>query len=159
MDNPIAPPRPQRLARASADELEALSELCLDSKAHWGYDSRFMAACEAELALTAEDLSDHVAVIRDGTAFAGVVQASVNGTAAVLEKLFIAPEVIGHGLGRLLFQWAAADVRAAGARRLEIASDPGAVPFYEAMGAEVTGSTPSESIPGRRLPRLTYRLD
>ncbi len=40
-----------------------------------------------------------------------------------------------------------------------IAADPGAEPFYGAMGAVRAGEIPSVSIPGRNLPRLVYRLD
>lgn len=39
-----------------------------------------------------------------------------------------------------------------------IDAGPGAVGFYQAMGAERAGTAPSGSIPGRTLPRLRYRL-
>lgn len=154
----LAPPRPERLSRANAADWAALTELCLESKGQWGYDARFLEACEAELTFGPDDLGDHIAVIRDGTAYAGVIQVSVRGAEAELERLFVAPEVIGHGLGRMLLLWAVEDIRATGATRLLIASDPGAVGFYEAMGATVVGSVASVSIPGRRIPRLALEI-
>jgi hypothetical protein len=45
-------------------------------------------------------------------------------------------------------------MRVLGAVRVELDSDPFAVGFYEAMRCEVFGETPSDSIPGRMLPRL-----
>ena len=37
---------------ARSGEAKALSDLALRSKAHWGYDAAFMAACRAELTVT-----------------------------------------------------------------------------------------------------------
>ena len=51
-----------------------------------------------------------------------------------------------------------AEARDLGAATLAIESDPDARPFYERVGAVVTGSVPSGSIPGRRLPLLTLDL-
>ena len=44
------------------------------------------------------------------------------------------------------------------ARIADIQADPGAVGFYERMGAERTGQAPSASIPGRVLPVLAFSL-
>ena len=41
-----------RLRDARQDELQSLTELCLRSKAVWGYDAAFMAACRIELTLS-----------------------------------------------------------------------------------------------------------
>jgi hypothetical protein len=41
---------------------------------------------------------------------------------------------------------------------MTIDADPGAVPFYERMGAVPAGLVPSGSIPGRFLPRLVVAL-
>src|SRR5262245_34275426 len=45
-----------RLRPPSPHELAALTDLCLRSKAVWGYDEAFMRACRAELTLTQRDL-------------------------------------------------------------------------------------------------------
>lgn len=160
MKSPASSPAtsPQRLTRANPAELSALTALCLASKALWGYDARFLAACEEELTFTAQDLSQHVAVIRGARGFAGVVQASLAGEEAELERLFVAPGAVRLGLGRALMGWVMADLRAAGGTALLIASDPGAVGFYEGLGAEIVGTEASGSIPGRRLPRLRLPL-
>jgi hypothetical protein len=39
-----------------------------------------------------------------------------------------------------------------------IEADPGAAPFYERMGAHYAGLAPSQSIPGRMLPRMLVEL-
>ena len=141
------------------DELPSLSELCLRSKAVWGYDDVFMAACRTELTLLpAEILFTHLQVAERDTRVVGLAQVRVNGTDADLLKLFIEPAQLKSGVGRLLFKWAMAKARSLGAVRMMIEADPGAAPFYERMGARHAGFTASQSIAGRMLPRLQLEL-
>lgn len=147
--------------RAVAEDLAALSALCLRSKAHWGYDAAFMAACEAELTLRPGDLTITTVgvALRDGepVAMAQVGPAEVAGRAE-LWKLFVAPGAMGQGLGRAMMAWAAAAARVRGAQALEIAADPGAEGFYLSLGADRVGVAASGTIPGRVLPLLVLKL-
>ncbi len=140
-------------------ELPGLGALCLRAKAHWGYDAAFLEACRPELTLEASDLRGSILRVAeiDGRA-AGVAQVVMRGEAAALEKLFVAPERMGLGLGAALLRAAAAAARSSGAQRLRIVSDPCAAPFYRRMGALDAGSAPSEAIPGRRRPVLILAL-
>lgn len=148
-----------RLRDARQDELESLSELCLRSKAVWGYDDAFMAACRAELTLQPNELqSTHLQVAAVETVLAGLVQIKVTDEDADLLKLFVEPNRLKSGIGRLLLDWATARAKSLRALRLIIEADPDAVPFYQRMGAHLAGSAPSGSIPGRRLPRLILDL-
>ena len=148
------------LRTPSPDEAELLTELCLRSKAVWGYDADFMQACRAELTIGPADLAQNtfrVATI-DGE-IVGVAQIAVtDGDDAELAKLFVAPGTIGTGVGKILFIWAADEARRRGAKWLWIEADPDAAAFYRRMGATDAGSVPSGSIPGRFLPRLRFDL-
>lgn len=147
------------LRSARADELDALTDLCLRSKAVWGYDRAFMEACRDELTLTQEDLRETKLQVaeRDG-AIVGVAQVSADGATAYLEKLFVDPGQLRGGAGRTLFAWAKTAATECGATHLVIEADPDAAPFYRRMGARDDGVAPSGSIPGRFLPRLTVNL-
>lgn len=147
------------LRAPSPDETELLTELCLRSKAVWGYDADFMQACRAELTIRPADLAQstfRMALVDD--AIVGVAQIAVTGDDAELAKLFVAPGAIGTGVGKTLFAWAADEARRRGAKRLWIEADPDAAAFYRRMGATDAGSVPSGSIPGRFLPRLRFDL-
>jgi GNAT superfamily N-acetyltransferase len=149
-----------RLRNAQQDELSSLSGLCLRSKAHWGYDEAFLAACRTELTLHPDELrATSLQVAEHDAAVVGLAQVKVTGADADLLKLFVEPASIGTGIGRLLFEWATAKARELGSVRMMIEADPGAVPFYERMGAHQAGFTPSGSIPGRMLPRMLMELD
>jgi GNAT superfamily N-acetyltransferase len=69
-----------------------------------------------------------------------------------LDALFVEPEHIGTGIGRLLVQHALKIVSERGATRLIIQGDPNATEFYQALGARQIGTRESGSIPGRFLP-------
>lgn len=136
-------------------DLPALSTLCQRSKAVWGYDAAFMAACVEELTLHAGELQEtEIGVLEADGVPVGVVQVSSKGAIADLERLFIAPEAMGRGHGRDLLAWAVERAQDKGATHMTIESDPGAEPFYLKHGARRVGQVASGSIAGRMLPLL-----
>ncbi|MGD0380064.1 MAG: GNAT family N-acetyltransferase [Acidimicrobiales bacterium] len=144
------------LRRARVEEIEDLTRLALRSKAHWGYDAQFIEACRDELTVRPEDLITHrLTVAVDETThrllgFYGLV--GTDSDDAELSTLFVEPEVIGTGVGALLFDDAVRAARDAGFSRFRIEADPFAAGFYEHVGAEAFGTTASHSIADRELP-------
>jgi GNAT superfamily N-acetyltransferase len=144
-----------KLRRPEAHELPQLSAICLRSKAVWGYDQAFLDACRTELTIRAEELeTTALCVAEHEGALVGVAQVVVHGANADLNKMFVEPSAIGLGVGKALFAWAISSAKNLGARQMTIDADPGAVGFYNKMGAVEHGTAPSGSIPGRVLPRL-----
>jgi GNAT superfamily N-acetyltransferase len=140
-------------------ELPALSELCMRSKAVWGYDADFMAACLKELTFVPGDLvSSRIAVAARGESVLGVAQVRMVGRDADLQKLFVEPSALRGGVGKALFDWAIDTAREMGASRMIIEADPDAAPFYRRLGARDIGHALSGSIAGRMLPKLVLDL-
>ena len=150
----------QLVIRAPAsEELPALSELCMRSKAVWGYDADFMAACLKELTFVPDDLvSSRIAVAARGESVLGVAQVRMVGRDADLQKLFVEPSALRGGVGKALFDWAIDAAHEMGASRMIIEADPDAAPFYRSFGARDIGHAPSGSIAGRMLPKLALDL-
>jgi GNAT superfamily N-acetyltransferase len=147
------------LREPKPSELPALTSLCQRSKAHWGYPSDMLKAFADELTVTPQDLAeDAIMLAEDKRGLAGVVQVSKQGDDAVLEKLFVEPERLGEGTGKILYVWACRVARENGAKHLVIDSDPDAATFYQHMGAVQDGTVESGSIPGRQLPHLVHAL-
>ena len=141
------------------DELEALSQLCLRSKAVWGYDEAFLEACREELSITADDMGkSNVQIAEDDTGILGLAQVTTEGRQADLDKLFVDPLKLKSGVGKGLFAWAVKTAMSEGAERMIIEADPEAAEFYRRMGAKDAGTAPSAAIPGRFLPRLVLEL-
>ena len=130
------------------------------SKAHWGYDAEFMRLSWRSLQIDPAAIDEgrvFVAVDQDDTSL-GVVSCAFLGEDVDLMHLFVEPGALGRGIGRALFAIAIDWTRGQGRRKLLIASDPNAVGFYRRLGAADAGWTPSEAVPGRMLPLLTYAV-
>ena len=156
-----APDPDIRLRPATADDAAGLSALALRSKGVWGYDRQFLEACRDELTVAPDAVEvRRAAVAVDGSGRA-VGFATLEGEPpdGELGMLFVEPDRIGTGVGGILWRDAVRRAASLGFRSLRIEADPGAAPFYEAMGAHVVGTTPSGSIPGRRLPVLLFDVN
>jgi GNAT superfamily N-acetyltransferase len=144
------------LRSARDEEAIALSALALRAKAHWGYDADFLDACRDELTVHSDDIATHrltVAVDEKTDRIIGFY--GLFGTTsddAELTALFVAPDAMGTGTGRRLFEDALCVARIQGLPRFRIESDHFAASFYEHMGATNVGTVMSHSIPGREIP-------
>lgn len=147
------------ISEATVADLEAVSALCLRSKAMWGYDADFMVACRNELILHAADLrGTQVAVGRQDDEIVAMAQLQIDGDSCELLKLFVDPASVGRGIGKIMLDWATAAAVRARAHHMRIEADPNAAPFYAAMGAVEIGKVASGSIAGRTLPVLRLTL-
>ena len=80
-------------------ELPALGDLCMRSKAVWGYDEKFMAACRTELSFDAFDLLvTRIAVAEQDNKLLGVAQITLVDSEAHLMKLFVDPTALRRGV-------------------------------------------------------------
>lgn len=151
--------RAGRIRPAEPIDAAALTDLALSSKAVWGYDPVFLAACRAELTVRADGIRrDPTYLIEAGERILGFYQLRLDDAVAVVGLMFMAPEALRSGLGRRLWAHLEDTARAAGVRRLEVDSDPHAEAFHRAMGMRRVGEAPSGSIPGRLLPHLAKEL-
>ncbi|MCW2870403.1 GNAT family N-acetyltransferase [Actinacidiphila oryziradicis] len=148
------------LIRAAAlAEAELLTELAMRSKAHWGYDETFMAACRDELTMLPHELEPcRTTVAERSGSILGFVTLEGSPPEGILGMMFVEPDAIGRGVGRRLFEHAVATARELGFERFTIDADPNAEPFYLAMGAVRIGTAPSGAIPGRMLPLLAVTI-
>jgi GNAT superfamily N-acetyltransferase len=149
-----------RLRPARPEDAAFLSELAVRSKGYWGYDDSFLDACRLELTLGPTDIDDRRATVAVNASGVMVGFSTLEGEppSGEVGMLFVEPDHIGSGVGRLLWSDVTRRAAALGFRSLRIEADPGAAPFYEAMGATVIGSAPSGSVAGRHLPLLVFEV-
>ena len=141
------------------EQAAVLTELCLRSKAVWGYDKAFMAACRPALTVTADDWkqSDIQIAVEDDDII-GMAQVMYHGEVAELDKLFVDPAALGRGIGLKLFDWSVEAALRKGAKVMTVDADPSAADFYRRLGAVDDGVVASTVMPGRFLPRLKFDL-
>jgi GNAT superfamily N-acetyltransferase len=147
---------------ARAGEASMLTKLCIRSKAYWGYDPAFMAAAKPLLGIAEREIGDGwvlVALRGSGApcGVASIVPLRRRGWFE-LSHLFVAPEHIGLGIGRALFDAAVALAAASGASHVSILSDPNAAAFYEKLGALRRGQAPSGVARDRMLPLFEFAI-
>jgi GNAT superfamily N-acetyltransferase len=145
--------------RGAIEDAAALTALAIRSKAHWGYPDSLMQLFRAELVISEGYLSAATVLVAEVidrvVGFAGF---SLSGTAPELQYLFVEPEFIGNGCGKILWQKAVEEARAMGWSSFSIVADPNAESFYVKQGAIRTGETKTSASPERKLPVLVYRL-
>ena len=133
-----------------------MSELAMRSKAHWGYDEKFMNQCRNELTWSAEQINapqfDCQVCWLENQPIAFYALERIDALITELEAIFVDPKKIGSGIGRMLMEHAKSRAASQGAKRLLIQGDPHAESFYLSAGAVLCGSRASGSIPGRQLP-------
>jgi GNAT superfamily N-acetyltransferase len=145
---------------ARVDEADALTELTLRSKAHWGYDAEFMRDARGDLTVTPEYINANTVFVAEiGGVVAAFYSLKADGSELELHNLFVEPQFIGKGLGKLLWHHAAREARRLDFTRMLVVSEPFAEGFYLSMGAVRIGAFESPIREGRWLPMLEYALD
>jgi len=149
-----------RIRDARLSECAALSALCLRSKAHWGYNAAFVAACAPYLRVEPHLVETGCAFVAESESgrTLGVCQIDPGGKGGTLDLLFVEPDAIGSGAGRALFDEAVRRMKARGEAQMTILSDPDARSFYEHVGAKFIEDRPSDVFEGRKLPWLEFEI-
>jgi len=136
-----------------------LTDLGLRAKAVWGYDATFLARCRAVMAVKAENIATRPHYVAElAGSVAGFYALEPEAAGAGLDCMFVEPDLIGRGVGRALWQHAAATARTLGHAALIVVSDPNAEGFYLKMGCRRIGTRPSEVEVSRQLPLLRFPL-
>lgn len=145
--------------RADPTEAERLGQIVLDGVRHWGHDVKYpeaFAGLRDHGLPTAEDVAtEPVFVFEDDAGLIGFYGLVVEVDFVDLRYMFLEPDRIGLGYGRMLWDHAVHEAARHGSR-LRIMSDPGAIGFYRAMGAEPEDQI--EVAPGFQLTRFWYAL-
>jgi GNAT superfamily N-acetyltransferase len=155
-------PQSLRMRPAGGKDAPLLTALALRSKAHWGYTDEFITACREELTYTKEQLEAPQVFgqicLSHELPIAFYVLEQTSADIAELDALFIEPEYIGKGIGRMLIEHAKEQAGRLGVVKIVIQGDPNAEPFYIAIGALPCGTRESGSISGRQLPLFILEL-
>lgn len=148
------------IQRAKPEQADTLTQIALAAKRHWGYPERWMEIWKPQLTFSPEYFVENESWIAkdQDTPIAFYTLLEKDGR-AWLENLWISPEWIGKGIGKMLFLDAQERCRQRGYKWLQLEADPNAVGFYEKMGMKKIGERASE-IEGqpRILPVMEIQL-
>ena len=159
---PVDPLPSLTMRPATGEDAATLTALALRSKAHWDYSAEFLAACHEELTLTSAQIEAprffcHVCLSKERP-IAFYSLEIISTEIAELDALFVEPDYIGKGIGKMLVHHAREQAGRLGIVTMIVQGDPHAERFYTAIGAVPCGTRESGSIPGRQLPLFTTKL-
>jgi GNAT superfamily N-acetyltransferase len=148
-----------RVRRARPRDCRDLTRIAYGAKRSWRYPEKLIRLWKGDLTIGPEFLIRHpVYCAARGTRVVGFYAISGTGAERELEHMWVDPQHIGTGVGRVLFTHLLKQLRSLGVRRLRVASDPNAEGFYRAMGCRRVGRVPAKPA-GRSLPLLVFRLE
>ena len=146
------------IVRSQVSDAAALTAIAVAAKKHWGYSNEQIEKWKEDLTISEEDIKeDFVFHLEKEDKIVGFYSLSKEGESFEIEHLWILPEYIGQGLGKILFEHTRETAMQNGARCIRVESDPNAEGFYLKMGMQRIGEKES-SIPGRMLPILEITL-
>lgn len=124
------------IQRAQPERSEALTNIALSAKRHWGYPERWMEIWTPSLTMTPAYIAHHetwmASLNEEPVAFYSLKQ---DAEAWWLDNLWVRPDAMGQGIGATLVRHAKMRARRAGASALRVEADSHAVGFYVKMGA------------------------
>lgn len=124
------------------DEASALATLQRRSSDVWEEYRAQLAANPDAIEPPHQAIADRrvrVAVDAVGRCLGFSVVLPIKGGRCELDDLFVEPDSMGVGVGRLLVDDVATRAAAAGASHVDVIANPNAMGFYERLGFEITG--------------------
>ncbi len=148
------------IRRAVERDRATLADVSFRSKAHWGYDAAFMLRVIEQLTPSASYVAGEPVFLAEDDAgtIVGFYGFMHEDGRFWLYDMWVVPEAIGTGVGRLLWEHALTTAHATGERAFFIESDPNAAGFYARMGARREGTRIAAGS-GRELPVFRYDLE
>lgn len=149
-----------QIRHATMDDLAMLNNLMHLSKRHWGYDEVFMEKFMKKFALRPVTLLEGRTFITSlENKDIGFYNFILNKEGQCeLENFFIYPELIGQGIGRVMWEKCLETARTKHISSFVLWADPNADGFYVKMGCTKIGQRPSPMGLGRYNSQLHYDL-
>ncbi|PYZ97010.1 GNAT family N-acetyltransferase [Alteribacter lacisalsi] len=145
--------------KAEKRDSRFLSSLAYKSKAYWGYSEEFLDKCKEDPTVTEEDIEENpVFVVESDGSIVAFYSFTLN-EASKLESLFIDPDYIGKGVGRVIWRDVLTNAKDIGLSEFYLDSEPYAEGFYSKMGADKVGTIQSTVFPGRSLPLMKVTVE
>ena len=147
-----------KIVRARQEDAQALTDIAHAAKRHWGYPESWMTAWRDILTMRPEFIAANPAYCAiENERPVGFYVLTTEDDGIQLDHLWVLPVAMGRGIGRALFEHAAAQAAGLGFNSMKIESDPNAEGFYKRMGATRVGTKPSEVEGTRReLPLMEF---
>jgi predicted GNAT family acetyltransferase len=141
------------IVKAEIADNELLTTITKKSKAYWGFSEDVLKEWEHLLTISKHyiEKNEVFKLIEKEQIIGYYSYYSINENTIKLDNMFVLPEFIGKGFGRILMNDFLKNVRLLNMNKIILDAEPNAENFYKIFGFETFGQLES-SIKGRYLP-------
>lgn len=149
-----------KITKAQRLDASRLTNLTIRSKAYWNYSPQQIEEWREDLTITESDLlQQQIFMLVDCKELKGFYAYNhISDSDVKLNYLFIDPQFIGKGLGRILMNDFLQRIGQTQYERVVLDADPNAELFYKKLGFQVIGQLKS-SIKDRYLPIMELKRE
>lgn len=146
------------ITKSTIEDNEILTEITKKSKAYWGYSDEQMEIWSELLTITKNYIENNnvYKLLIDDLTVGYYSYIYLNEKEVKLDNLFVLPNYIGSGLGKLLMNNFLNRIKNTGIEKIILDSEPNAEKFYENFGFLKIGQIET-SIKNRYLPIMELR--
>lgn len=147
------------IEKATGKDASVLTELTVRSKSYWDYSDELIESWSEDLKVSSDYILEKEVykLIIDDALIGYYSYFKLNDDEVKLENLFIEPNFIGKGYGKLLMLDFTQRIKN-DFKKVTLDADPNAEDFYTKIGFKVVGKLKS-SIKDRFLPIMEMRID
>ncbi len=147
------------ITKANTHDYRVLTDITKKSKAYWGYSDEQMRKWSDLLTITEEYIQNNEVykLIINQSIVAYYSYFEIEKDSVRLDNLFVSPENIGKGYGKLLMNDFILKIKKSEAKRIILDADPNAQKFYESFRFVKIGEIET-SIKDRFLPIMELKL-
>lgn len=148
------------IIKANTDDHKILTEITKKSKAYWGYSNEQMEEWSDLLTIKEEYIKNNEVykLLINNSTVAYYSYFSINANTLKLDNLFVLPDEIGKGYGKLLMNDFISKIKQSEKTKIILDADPNAQKFYESFGFSKIGQIET-SIKDRFLPIMELQLN
>jgi GNAT superfamily N-acetyltransferase len=148
------------IIKAEIADSEILTVITKKSKAYWGFSEDILKEWEHLLTITKDYIEKNkVYKLVQNDQFIGYYSYfSTDENTIKLDNIFILPEFIGKGFGKILMNDFLKNIKQLGINKITLDSEPNAEKFYLTFGFETIGQIES-SIKDRYLPIMELQIE
>ncbi len=146
--------------KSNIDDNEVLTNITKKSKAFWGYSNEQMENWSELLTITKSYIESNIVykLLIDNTIVGYYSYINLEDDVIKLDNLFVLPEYIGSGLGKLLMNDFMDRLKMTKTKKVVLDSEPNAEQFYEKFGFIKVGQIETK-IKDRYLPIMEYKVN
>lgn len=148
-----------KIVKAEIHDHEILTAITKKSKGYWGFAENILREWEYLLTITPDYIEKNQVykLVQNGQVIGYYGYFSIDENTIKLDNLFILPEFIGKGYGRVLINDCIKNIHQSGMSRITLDAEPNAEIFYKKFGFETIGQLAS-SINDRFLPIMELQI-